>query len=495
MDPCIERKGTAMTETQALLGKIAALRQRLEQAQKLASDADAAAADLFRIPAVAVLGRRANDGAAHDAALDAVVHPVAPTIEPPPLPRQLTMRARRVLERGRDLLTRLRQIGDAFASPLDPPGVAALFDRADPLTILYRETAAMTDTSLRLVPLFPQTATAQLYLCEGLEAILTVIASRLKTLIVGVETRRLENERVERLAAVLTDLAAGRPADTAGLAGLAEEIATDAEDGGPLLFREGDPALPARFAACHCLTTARVIARVARADPEWQGRLPDAVLAALVHDAGMMHVPLEILTQTDPLTADQRRTVEAHCRAGAEMAARLRPDAPWLAQAVAEHHERLDGTGYPAGLRAAQLSPLSRLLAVCDVYASLCEARAHRPAKETRTALTDVLLMAEAGALDRDHAERLLELSFYPVGSAVEMADGSLALVAAAPPARGDLNAPARPVVAVLTDPQGEGLPAPRHYDLTRREDQSIVRTLRAAERRELLAARFPEWA
>ena len=83
-----------------------------------------------------------------------------------------------------------------------------------------------------------------------------------------------------------------------------------------------------------------------------------------------------------------------------------------------------------------RLTPLSRLLAVCDVYAAFCTARPHRPAKETRTALTDVLLMAESGLLDRDYAERLLELTFYPVGAAVEMADGSLALVAAAPSAR-----------------------------------------------------------
>ncbi len=421
---------------------------------------------------------------------------MSPQIEPPPLPRQLTLRARRVLERGRDLLARLRQISDAFAAPIDEPGPAVLFDRADPLTALYRETAAMTDTALRMVPLFPQTATAQLYLCEGLEAILTVIAGRLKTLIAGVETRRAENGRIAVLVHLLTELEAGRPVDAAPLMDLAEEIVADAQDGGPLLFREGDLARPAHFAACHGLTTARVIARVARDDPDWDGRLIEPVLAALVHDAGMVRVPIKVLKQTDPLTTEQRRVVEAHCRTGAEMAWRLRPDAAWLARAVAEHHERLDGTGYPDGLNAAQLSPLSRLLAVCDVYVAFCAPRSHRPARETRTSLTDVLLLAESGVLDRDYAERLLNLSFYPVGSAVEMADGSLALVAAAPSASADdLNAPARPVVAVLTDPHGESLPGPRHFDLTRREDQSIVRTLPAGERRELLAARFPEWA
>ena len=81
-----------MTETQTLLGKIAALRQRLEQAQKLASEANSAAHSLFGSPPVAVLERRAAEGAEHDAALDGAVHTLAPQIEPPPLPRQLTMR-------------------------------------------------------------------------------------------------------------------------------------------------------------------------------------------------------------------------------------------------------------------------------------------------------------------------------------------------------------------------------------------------------------------
>jgi hypothetical protein len=486
-----------MTETRALLGKIAALRQRLDQAQKLASEATSAASNLLegRAPTLlAVLQDTADAGAEHDAVLDEVVRAVAPP-DPPALPNQLTMRARRVLERGRALLNHLREMADAFASPLDPADAAPLFGRADPLTALYRETASMTDTSLRLVPMFPQTPSVQMHLCEGLESILAVIAGRLKVLTAGVETRRAEDDRIGRLVTLFTDLDAGRPVEVQPILALAEEIAADARDGGPLLFREGDPARPAHFAACHGLTTARVIARVARDDPEWRDRLVEPVLAALVHDIGMLRVPAAILTETTPLTPEQRRVVEAHCRAGAEMAARLRPDAAWLARAVAEHHERLDGTGYPDGLRGAQLTSLSRLLAVCDVYAASCTARPHRKGRETRTALTDVLLTAGNGALDRDHAERLLELSFYPVGAAVEMADGSLGLVAAAPTGRRDMNGPARPVVAVLTDPHGESLPAPRHIDLTRRADQGVVRTLSAAERRELLGARFPEWA
>ena len=488
-----------MTDTQALLGKITALRQRLEQAQKLATEATSAATQLLGVPAgsgasVVVLERRVRADDEHDSVLDGVARAVAPP-DGPTLPRQLTMRARRALERGRDLLARLRDLADCFGSPLDGPDANRLFDRADPLTWFYRETASMTDTSLRLVPLFPQEASAQLQLCEGLEAILTVIAGRLRTLAAGVVARRAEDDRIDRLSAVITELNAGCVVDPASLLALADEIVADARDGGPLLFPEGDPARPAHFAACHGLATARVIARVARDDPEWHNRPLDPVLAALLHDAGMARVPAAILSQSDPRNPDRRRLVEGHCRAGAEAAMRLRPDAQWLMRAVVEHHERLDGTGYPEGLQGAQLTPLGRLLAVCDVYAALCTNRPHRLAKETRTALTDVLLMAENGQLDRDCAERLLELTFYPVGAAVEMADGSMGLVAATPAARRDMNAPARPVVALFTDAQGDPLPGPRHIDLARHEGQSIVRTLPARERRELLVARVPEWA
>ena len=174
------------------------------------------------------------------------------------------------------------------------------------------------------------------------------------------------------------------------------------------------------------------------------------------------------------------------------MVAPLLLDAPWLAEAVCGHHERLDGTGYPDGLRENQIKPLTRLLAVCDVYASLCTPRPQRPALDTRTALTDTLLLAEQGLLDRAYAERLLLLTFYPVGSVVELTDGAVGVVVATHLGRRDLNTPARPVLALLTDGQGRLLPGPRHVDLAECESRSIVRTLPREERRQRLGRRYP---
>jgi len=484
-----------MTETQTLLGKIAALRQRLEQAQGLANEAGSAAAALAGDDGarLEVLRHKASAGTEYDVLVDASLRQLGDTDAGPAkvFPTQLTGRARRVIERGRELLAQLRPLADH----LDPEGVSPQQAGGSPLDRFYSDTAAMTESMLRMVQAFPNAPSAQLKLCDGLEAILHVVAQRVAILAGSVARRRQWAERIDTLAGLLSALANGEATDVAAFTALAEALTAEAQETLPLRFLYASPDAPARCVACHSLTVAQVVARVVRQDPELRHRTPEAVLAALVFDIGMLRVPPMVLAQPGPLDDGGRRILETHPRVGAELVRQLLPDAGWLADAAAAHHERLDGTGYPAGLREMQVSALARLLAVCDTYAALCCPRPHRPARETRTALTDTLLLAESGALDKGHAERLLQLSFYPVGSAVEMADGSACVVVATHVGRRDLNTPARPVVALLTDPQGQPLAAPTHVDLAQCDSHSIVRALPSAERRELLGMHYPEWA
>ncbi len=481
-----------MTDTQALMSKIAALRQRLEQAQGLANEAGKVITALGGDDGgrLEILQRRTADAAESDVLLDSSLRQLAADeTTARVLPRQLTARARRVLERGRDLLGRLR----AAADQVDNKTAGDEID--EPLNRLYRETAAMADSILRMVQAFPDSPSAQLRLCEGLEAILNVVAQRVALLSGVLAARRVEAERVETLAALLTGLCAGTVRDVRALSALSEHLVAEANDGRPLRFVHAPAADVPRFVASHALTVAGVAARLLRHDPELRSRSAEVTLAALVLDVGMLQVPVKLLTHSGPLDDAGRRAIEAHTRLGSDLLRSQLPDSAWLAEAALGHHERGDGTGYPNGLREIQVSSLTRLLAVCDVYAALCSPRQHRPAYETRTALTDTLLLAEAGALDRQHAERLLALSFYPVGTAVELADGSVGVVVATHPGRNDLSSPARPVIALLVDGQGRPLATPVHFDLAESESRSIVRSLPSPERRELLGGQFPEWA
>jgi HD-GYP domain-containing protein (c-di-GMP phosphodiesterase class II) len=477
-----------MTQAQVLLGKIAALRQRLEQAQGIAREADSAAAALLQGgAAVDALERKVAAASRQQTLLDATLRqfPVAAG-DGAALPALLTSRAARLLRRAHELFGQLRAIADNALVP--GPG-------ADSVGQLYRETVSMTETVLRTVQAFPEAPSAQVRLCEGLEAVLGVVADRFATIAGAVRQRVAENQRRHTLAEILSALAAGHNVESKALLAVAESVQEDAVQGQPLHFPQIGPDDLVQHVAAHSLAVAQVMARLARHDADWRSRPLEPILAALVHDVGMLKVPAAILAQPGPLKDEERRQVEAHPLHGADMATRIAPSAAWLVEAAGYHHERLDGTGYPGGLRELQLKPLVRLLSICDAYTAMCQPRPHRPALDTRTALTDTLLLAEKGGLDRQLAERLLLLSFYPVGSVVELSDGTVGLVVATHQARRDLNTPARPVVSLLTDSQGQLLPTPRVIDLSDTEGRSILRGLPFRERCERVGKRYPEWA
>ena len=200
------------------------------------------------------------------------------------------------------------------------------------------------------------------------------------------------------------------------------------------------------------------MARIVRHDHELKSSATECVVAALLHDVGMLRVSPETLASSEPLSSDARSVVESHTTYGAELIQNWLPDVEWLTEAAHSHHERLKGTGYPRGTREVQLSPMTRLLAVCDVYAACSASRPHREAREARSALASTLLLADQEQLDRQKAELLLYLSFYPIGTVIEMADGAVGVVIAAPGNITDLQAPARPVVALLTDSEKTAL-------------------------------------
>jgi HD-GYP domain-containing protein (c-di-GMP phosphodiesterase class II) len=117
------------------------------------------------------------------------------------------------------------------------------------------------------------------------------------------------------------------------------------------------------------------------------GELDDLNWASLLHDIGKLVVPSEILNKPGALTAEEREIIERHPDAGARLVA---PLAEWLGDwrlAVAEHHERWDGKGYPRGLAGHDISLAGRIVAVADVFDVLTSARSYKqpiPADEAR---------------------------------------------------------------------------------------------------------------
>lgn len=470
-----------MNLQQGLSHRVAVLRQRLhETAAEPGGQAHADKPALQRLRQVAAQVSQIQQRSQEIAHSLRQAGPRADSV-PAPAPEQLTWRARRLLLEAKDQLESLKRLGRDCNT--DEPG--------NPLAISYRQTLAISETAIRSIQLFSSSGVEQLRMCDGVEAILEVSRERLEAIKYRLHRQAGDRQRLESLGCILLALVQGRPIVWKTLVEMAEEVAEEnREPFGMRLALDPDARAELR-AAAHCLQTARVMARICRLDAEWRSRRRDAVLAALVYDAGMAAMPLDVLDQAEPLSDAQRRQLEAHVGLSAEGVKRHAPAEGWLVDVVRSHHERLDGTGYPAGLQGPRIPRLSRLLAVCDVYTALSSPRAYRPALTPRAALTETLLEAERGRLDPAMAEYLLDLSFYPVGTVVELSDGQTAVVVAVNRLTGDLNAPARPVVQVIQDETGRPPPWPNHVNLAEVQNRHIVRSLTVDECRSQLGPRY----
>ena len=111
--------------------------------------------------------------------------------------------------------------------------------------------------------------------------------------------------------------------------------------------------------------------------------------AAALHDAGMAHIEDEILLGETDLSWDERDEVDLHVEQGVELMEPLLPD-PSLGVIIRHHHERVDGTGYPAGLAGEDIPLGSRLLSVIDAWFSLTRGRPYRPGLAPATALAEI---------------------------------------------------------------------------------------------------------
>jgi len=139
--------------------------------------------------------------------------------------------------------------------------------------------------------------------------------------------------------------------------------------------------------------------------------------AALLHDLGRAAVSNGIWDKPGALDPAEREQVRMHAHHG-ERVLRYAPSLAPLAALVANHHERLDGSGYHRGLAAAGLDRGSRLLAACDVYHALTEPRSWRRALSPEEAAREVRHAAAGGGLDRQAVWAVLAAAGHPAARA-----------------------------------------------------------------------------
>jgi HD-GYP domain-containing protein (c-di-GMP phosphodiesterase class II) len=184
-------------------------------------------------------------------------------------------------------------------------------------------------------------------------------------------------------------------------------------------------------------------------------RLTSLGVGLLLHDIGKLVVPSSVLQKDGPLDAAEWELMRHHPEAGIELLPGHAVSA--LAKSVVRsHHERWDGSGYPEGRAGSKIGQFARIASVADVYDAVTSARPYRDAKPAHVAHS-IIVEGSGTAFDPEVVSAFAKLvAPYPVGTEIELADGSRGIVAAVP-----FEAPDEPTVRITHGPGGKPVAEP----------------------------------
>jgi HD-GYP domain-containing protein (c-di-GMP phosphodiesterase class II) len=209
------------------------------------------------------------------------------------------------------------------------------------------------------------------------------------------------------------------------------------------------------YSAVHALQTALYGEILARIQGWNRSDRISLTCAGLTIDLGLIELQRKTLNhQQGPLTPDQRRQIRDHPLRGAELLRSMGVDDILWLRTVLQHHERLDGSGYPLGIHGSKISESARIMAIADSFSAMIKPHGHRKELLAQQAIRD--LFVEAGlTIDQQLAELFVKnVGLFPPGSYVQLKSREIGVVLR----RGrKIQAP---IVLRLTNSQGN--PAPQ---------------------------------
>jgi HD-GYP domain-containing protein (c-di-GMP phosphodiesterase class II) len=183
----------------------------------------------------------------------------------------------------------------------------------------------------------------------------------------------------------------------------------------------------------------------------------------LLHDIGKTLIPLEILNKPGRYQVDEFEIMKQHVLRGAEVLSTTTGLADVFLTPTLEHHERIDGTGYPHRLSKTDLSQFGLIAAIVDIYDAVTSDRCYHKGKTPHETLQMLYKLGSQGHVDGALVQQFVQVvGVYPVGSCVSLNTGETAIVK-----QFNHQAPIRPLVLVIKDEVGHHRSLPLDLDLS----------------------------
>jgi putative nucleotidyltransferase with HDIG domain len=185
-------------------------------------------------------------------------------------------------------------------------------------------------------------------------------------------------------------------------------------------------------------------------------------VGTLLHDIGKTKVPIEILNKPGRFEPHEMEIMKQHVIRGAEVLSGTTGLGDTYLKPTLEHHERIDGSGYPYQRSKADLSQFGLIAAVVDIYDAITSDRCYHKAKPAHEALQFLYLISQKGHLDHALVQRFIQVvGVYPVGTVVELNTGEIAIVR-----RIHHEAPLEPIVFIVKSAGNVLVARPEEHDL-----------------------------
>lgn len=241
--------------------------------------------------------------------------------------------------------------------------------------------------------------------------------------------KRLIKEAKETTKRLLDDAKTGKQIDMHLVAGIVDQMTDSVLSNKDALVSLLRIKHKDEYTYMHSLAVAALCISFARRLELDHKNIKALGIGGLLHDIGKVRIPGEILNKPGPLTEEEFEVMKEHVKHGELILQETTNIDENSLCVTAHHHERLDGTGYPAGLKGDQISPFGQMTAIVDIYDALTSERCYKNAMPPTAAMRKIFEWSNS-YLNRDLVESFIaHLGIYPIGTLVRLRSGFIAVV------------------------------------------------------------------
>jgi putative nucleotidyltransferase with HDIG domain len=197
----------------------------------------------------------------------------------------------------------------------------------------------------------------------------------------------------------------------------------------------------------HCIDTGIMSAFLGLSMKLKENKLKELGIGAILHDIGKTNIDSKIINKNGILSEEEYVEMKKHPIYGVEILKKIVYIPETSIEAVEQHHERVDGNGYPYGLKGNSICKFAKIVSICDMYDAVSNDRSYRKKFSPNDAY-ELVLASSGSAFDENIVKKFKEVfSVYPLGCCIRLSNGVEGYVI-----RQNTNFPDRPIIRVLYD-------------------------------------------